>query len=105
MQGEVRSGTEFREIRQDEGGEVRLRKGGVKRKGGDRCEYVGMSGHAEMREVRSRRVDEGGVRMVGDEMRGLGEVNVDELYKYFVDIVHTGQLANIPYRTIRSQKK
>ncbi len=53
---------------------------------------------------RSRQVDEGVERMVGDEMRGLGEVNVDEMYKYFVDKVHTGQLANIPYRTIRSQK-
>ncbi len=68
------------------------------------AEYVGMSGHAEMREVRSRRVDEGGERMVGEEMRGLGEVNVDELFKYFVEKVHTGQLANIPYRAIRSQK-
>ncbi len=66
--------------------------------------YVGMSGHAEMREVRSRRVAEGVERMVGDEMRGLGEVNVDELYKYFVDKVHTGQSANISYRTIRSQQ-
>ncbi len=47
-----------------------VRKGRRKEEGGDRCEYVGMSGHAEMREVRSRRVDEGGERMVGDEMRG-----------------------------------
>ncbi len=66
--------------------------------------YVGMSGHAEMREVRSRRVDEGVERMVGDEMRGLDEVNVDKLYKYFIDKFHTCQLANILYRTIRSQK-
>ncbi len=87
MQGEVRSGKEFREIRQDEGGEVRLRKGGGKRKGGDRREYVGMSGHAKMREVSWRRVDEGGARMVGDEMWGLGEVTVDELYKYFVKFI------------------
>ncbi len=57
-----------------------------------------------MKGVRSRRVDEGVERMVGAEMRGLGEVNVHELYKYFVDKVHTGQLANIPYRAIRSQK-
>ncbi len=80
-------------------------EGRRKEEGGDRCEYVGMSGHAEMREVRSRRVEEGVERMVGDEMRGLGEVNVDELYKYFLDKVHTVQLANIPYRAIRSQKK
>ncbi len=50
-----------------------------------------MSCHAEMREVRSRRVDEGVERMVGAEMRGLGEVNVDELYKYFLDQLHIGQ--------------
>ncbi len=42
--------------------------------------------------------------MEGTEKRGLGEVNVDELCKYFVDKLHTGQLANIPYRAIRPQK-
>ncbi len=40
-----------------------------------------MSGNAKMREVRSRRVDEGVERMVGVEMKELGEVKVDELYK------------------------
>ncbi len=85
--------------------EVRcVHKGRRREGGGDGCEYGGMSGHAEMREARSRRVDEGVERMVGAEMRELGEVNVDELYKYFVDKVHTGQLAYIPYRAIRSQK-
>ncbi len=55
--------------------------------------------------MRSRRVDEGVEMMEGAETRGLGEINVDELYKYFVDKLHTGQLGNITYRTIRSQKK
>ncbi len=27
--------------------------------------------------------------MEGTEKRGLGEVNVDELYEYFVDKLHT----------------
>ncbi len=42
--------------------------------------------------------------MEGAKMRELGEVNVNDLYKYFVDKLHIGQLANIPYRAIRSQK-
>ncbi len=65
MQGEVRSGTELREIRQDKRGEVMcegvgqeegrcVRKGRRREGGGDRYEYVGMSSHAEMGEVRSR---------------------------------------------------
>ncbi len=41
-----------------------------------------------MEEVRSRRVDEGVERMEGAETRRLGEVNVDELFKYFVDKLH-----------------
>ncbi len=114
MQGEVRSGTELREIRQDVRGEVRcegvgreevrcVRKGRRREGGEDGCEYGGISGHAEMREVRSRRVDEGVERMVGAEMRELGEVNVDELYKYFVDKVHTGQLAYEELRALGAQ--
>ncbi len=62
MQGEVRSGTELREIRQDEKGEVRcesvgqeegrcVRKGRRREGGGDRCEHVGRSAYAEMREA------------------------------------------------------
>ncbi len=105
----------MKEIRQDEKGEERcesvgqeegrcVRKGRRREGGGDRCEHVGRSAYAEMREVRSRRVDEGVGRMVRAEMRGLGEINVDKLYRYFVDKVHTGQLAYIPYRAIRSQK-
>ncbi len=35
-----------------------------------------------MREVRSRRGDEGVERMERAAMKGLGEVNVHELYKY-----------------------
>ncbi len=42
--------------------------------------------------------------MEGAKMRGLGEANVDESYKYFIDKVYTGQLANILQRAIRSQK-
>ncbi len=53
--------------------------------------YVGRSGHDEMGEVRSRPVDEGVEKMEGVEMRGLGEVNVDELHKYFLDQLHIGQ--------------
>ncbi len=34
--------------------------------------------------------------MEGAKMRGLGEANVDESYKYFIDKLYTGQLANIP---------
>ncbi len=105
----------MREIRQDERSEVRCadvgqeegrsdRKGRRRERGGDMCEYVGGPGHDEMEEVRSRRVDEGVERMEGTEMRRSGEVNVDELYKYFVDKLHAGHLANIPYRAIRSQK-
>ncbi len=41
--------------------------------------------------MRSRRVDEGVEMMEGAETRGLGEVNVDELYKYFLDQLHIGQ--------------
>ncbi len=42
--------------------------------------------------------------MEGAKMRGLGEANVDESYKYFIDKLYTGQLANIPQRATRSQK-
>ncbi len=41
--------------------------------------------------------------MVGAEMRELGEVNVNELYKYFVDKVHTGQLAYEELRALGAQ--
>ncbi len=47
--------------------------------------YVGRSGHDEMGEVKSRPVAEGAEKMEGAEIWGLGEVNVDELYKYFLD--------------------
>ena len=74
--------------------------------GGDmlRCEYIGGSGHAETSEVRSRHVEAGVERTEGAEMGRLGKVHVDELHEYFNDRLHTGQLVNIPYRTIRSQK-
>ena len=48
----------------------------------------------------------GGGEVVVDRavMRNLREIRTDELYETFVDRIHTGQLANIPYRTIRSKK-
>ncbi|MPC96909.1 hypothetical protein E2C01_092190 [Portunus trituberculatus] len=41
----------------------------------------------------------GDVRVVGS-----GQINVGEVHNYFLDKLHRGQVANIPYKTIKSQR-
>ena len=112
MEREVRFGSRLGQICQGEGGEVRcgrcegegLEEGsarGWNGRRGEMCECVEESGHGEAGEERSGGGREG---LEGEERRRLRKLNSDELYKYFVDRLHTGQLANIPYRAIRSQK-
>lgn len=48
-------------------------------------------------EVRSQRT-------VETTMGGLGEINVDDMKNNFVNNSQAGQLANIPYRALRSDR-
>ncbi len=80
---EVRTRTELREIRRDEGSEMRC-EGESRRRGevsggvggigdGEICVNLLESGHAEMCEVRSRRVEDRAESIEKAEMKRLGE--------------------------------
>ena len=47
---------------------------------------------------------DGVVTVDGGNRGRLGKVNTKELYKYFINRLHRSKLANISYKTARSQK-
>ena len=89
--------------RTDRKSEVRVRKEGKGgRLGGMKYEVRGEEREESQRGVRMLRVQ----RDSGQS--GLGDVRVGEtvegVYNYFVDRIHMGQAASIPYKTMSSQK-